>query len=97
MSKLCVYEVVDHGIDKGGGHGHQVDAKVHILYPGKVANIWNWNNEYQSDEVVFNIFTWATMQGVNWSHLSVTYFIGLISLSSYLIDGKLFLTFTATV
>ena len=38
-SKLCVYEVVDHGIDKGGGHGHEVDAKVHILYPGKVTNI----------------------------------------------------------
>ena len=39
MSKLGVDEVVDHGIDKGGGHGHQVDPKVHILYPGKVANI----------------------------------------------------------
>ena len=39
-SKLCVDEVVDHGIDQGGGHGQQVDTQVHILYPGKVCNFY---------------------------------------------------------
>ena len=43
-SELGVDEVVDHGIDQGGGHGQQVDTQVYILYPGKVANIWNEKN-----------------------------------------------------
>ena len=37
-SELGVDEVVDHGIDQGGGHGQQVNTKVHVLYPGKVGD-----------------------------------------------------------
>ena len=42
-SELGVDEVVDHGIDQGGGHGQQVDTKVHVLYPGKVGNFCKGN------------------------------------------------------
>ena len=39
-SELGVDEVVDHGIDQGGGHGQQVDTQVHVLYPGKAGNFY---------------------------------------------------------
>ena len=42
-SELGVDEVVDHGIDQGGGHGQQVDTQVHVLYPGKVGNFCKGN------------------------------------------------------
>ena len=38
LSKLGVDAVVDHWVDQGGGHGHPVDSKVHILNPGMVGN-----------------------------------------------------------
>ena len=37
-SELGVDEVVDHGIDQGGGHGQQVNTQIYILYPGKVCD-----------------------------------------------------------
>ena len=38
-SELCVDEVVDQRVDQGSGHGHQVDAQVHVFNPRKVGNI----------------------------------------------------------
>ena len=38
VPELGVDEVVDQRVDEGGGHGQQVDAKVHIFYPGKLSN-----------------------------------------------------------
>ena len=40
-SELGVDEVVDHGVDQGGGHGQQVNTNVYILYPGKVGDFYN--------------------------------------------------------
>jgi hypothetical protein len=39
-SELGVDEVVDHGIDQGGGHSQQVNTQVYVLYPGKVGDFY---------------------------------------------------------
>ena len=41
VPELSIEEVVDHGVDEGGGHGHKVYGQVHILYPWKVGELCN--------------------------------------------------------
>ena len=69
-SELGVDEVVDHGIDQGGGHGKQVDTQIYILYPGKVGKFCKGNTgknkpllkkgvktEHMTDEMFLNKYS----------------------------------------
>ena len=37
--ELSVDEVIDQGVDEGGGHGHQVDSEVQVFNPSPFCNI----------------------------------------------------------